>query len=102
MSYYFRPPNSREQNLFIIRSSIDNLTYTNFTNKTLNSTAYTSPSSVFLPAGFSLSYDDSSYTIFTINYTNAKYEIPPTVNFQIKNNPTTTNFILYYLVRTSN
>jgi len=97
MSYYFRPPNSREQNLFIIRSSIDNLTYTNFTNKTLNSIAYTSPSSVFLPAGFSLSYNDSSYTIFTIDYTNAKYEIPPTVNFQIKNNPATPNSILTWI-----
>ena len=25
MSYYFRPPNSREQNLFIVRTSIDDL-----------------------------------------------------------------------------
>ena len=36
MSYYFRPANSREQNLFIIRTSIDNLTVNNFTNKILN------------------------------------------------------------------
>jgi len=84
MSYYFRPPNSREQNLFIIRTSIDNLSYANFTNSVLNNTAYTSPSNVFLPPGFSLSYDDSTYTIFTIDYTNAKYEIPPTISFQIK------------------
>lgn len=84
MSYYFRPPNSREQNLFIVRTSIDNLSYVNFTNNTLINTAYTSPSNVFLPAGFSLSFDNTSYTIFTVDYTNAKYEIPPTINFQIK------------------
>jgi len=84
MSYYFRPPNSREQNLFIIRASIDNLSYVNFTNNTLNNTAYTSPSNVFLPAGFFLSYDSTSYTVFTVDYTNAKFEIPPTINFQIK------------------
>lgn len=84
MSYYFRPPNSREQNLFIVRTSIDNLSYVNFTNNTLNNTAYTSPSNVFLPAGFSMSFNNSSYTVFTIDYTNAKYEIPPTVNIQIK------------------
>ena len=85
MSYYFRPPNSREQNLFIIRASIDNLSYDNFTNNTLINTAYTSPANVFLPAGFSISYNDITYTQFTIDYTNAKYEIPPTVNFQMKN-----------------
>lgn len=84
MSYYFRPPNSREQNLFIVRTSIDNLSYVNFTNNTLNNTSYTSPSNVFLPAGFSLSFNNTSYTIFTIDYTNAKYEIPPTINIQIK------------------
>lgn len=84
MSYYFRPPNSREQNLFIIRTSIDNLTFANFTSKILNNTAYTSPSSVFLPANFSLSYNNDSYTLFTLDYTNAKYEIPPTVNLQIR------------------
>ena len=91
MSYYFRPPNSREQNLFIIRSSIDDLRYNNFTNKTLNSTAYTSPANVFLPAGFSFSYNDTSYAVFTIDYTNAKYEVPPTVSFQMKNDLLTPN-----------
>ena len=84
MSYYFRPPNSREQNLFIIRASIDNLSYVNFTNKTLNNTAYTSPSNVFLPAGFFLSFNNLFFTVFTVDYTNAKFEIPPTVTFQIK------------------
>jgi hypothetical protein len=84
MSYYFRPPNSREQNLFIVRASIDNLSYVNFTNNTLINTAYTSPSNVFLPAGFSLSYNNTNYTVFTVDYTNAKYEIPPTINFQVK------------------
>jgi hypothetical protein len=66
MSYYFRPPNSREQNLFIIRASIDNLTYVNFTNNTLNNTAYTSPSNVFLPAGFSLTYNQSLNTFIVL------------------------------------
>lgn len=84
MSYYFRPTNSREQNLFIIRTSIDNLSYVNFTNNTLTNTAYTSPANVFLPAGFFLSYNNTSYTIFTVDYTNAKFEIPPTINIQIK------------------
>jgi hypothetical protein len=84
MSYYFRPANSREQNLFIIRTSIDNLTVYNFTNKILNNTAFSSPSYVFLPAGLSLAYNNDSYLIFTLDYTNAKYEIPPTVNIQIK------------------
>jgi len=86
MSYYFRPPNSREQNLYIIRTSIDDLAYANFTSNTLNNTAYTSPTNIFLPPGFFLSYDDTSNTILTIDYTNAKYEIPPTVNLQIKDN----------------
>jgi len=86
MSYYFRPPNSREQNLYIIRTSIDDLGYVNFTNSTLNSTAYTSPSNVFLPPGFFISYNNTSYTIFTVDYTNAKYEIPPTINIQVKDN----------------
>jgi len=86
MSYYFRPPNSREQNLFIIRASIDDLKYANFTNNTLNSTAYTSPASVFLPAGFFISFNNTSYTIFTVDYTNAKYEVAPTINIQIKDN----------------
>lgn len=86
MSYYFRPPNSREQNLFIVRTSIDDLKFSNFTNSTLNSTAYTSPSNVFLPPGFFISYNNTGYTIFTVDYTNAKYEIPPTINVQIKDN----------------
>jgi len=86
MSYYFRPPNSREQNLFIIRASIDDLKFSNFTNGTLNSTAYTSPSNVFLPPGFYMNYNSTSNTIFTINYTNSKYEIPPTITIQIKDN----------------
>jgi hypothetical protein len=86
MSYYFRPPNSREQNLFIIRASIDDLKYANFTNSTLNSTAYTSPSNVFLPPGFFISYNNTSFTIFTVDYTNAKFEIPPTISIQVKDN----------------
>lgn len=88
MSYYFRPPNSREQNLFIVRTSIDDLAFSNFTNGTLNSTAYTSPSNVFLPPGFFLSYnlDSNNNIIFTMDYTNAKYEIPPTINIQVKDN----------------
>ena len=85
MSYYFRPPNSREQNLFIVRTSIDDLKYSNFTNGTLNSTAYTSPSNVFLPPGFYINYSNPPNTLFTMDYTNAKYEIPPTINIQIKN-----------------
>jgi hypothetical protein len=93
MSYYFRPPNSREQNLFIIRTSIDNMSYVNFTNNTLNNTAYTSPSNVFLPPGFSLSFNSTSNTIFTIDYTNAKYEIPPTLNIQTKYDLETSNGI---------
>jgi hypothetical protein len=86
MSYYFRPPNSREQNLFIIRTSIDDLKFSNFTNGTLNSIAYTSPSNVFLPPGFFLSYNNTGNTIFTMDYTNSKYEIPPTITIQIKDN----------------
>jgi hypothetical protein len=84
MSYYFRPPNSREQNLFIIRASIDDLTYYNFTNKILLNTAYTSPSNIFLPPGIFLSYNDASKTYFTLDYTNAKFEIPPTVNILVR------------------
>jgi hypothetical protein len=99
MSYYFRPPNSREQNLFIVRTSIDDLKFTNFTNGTLNSTAYTSPSNVFLPPGFFTSYNNTgnnlNKTIFTMDYTNAKYEIPPTINIQIKNNIKNTSQAYY-------
>ena len=99
MSYYFRPPNSREQNLFIIRASIDNLTYSNFTNKTLNSSAYTSPSSVFLPAGFSLSFNNTSYTYFIVDYTNAKFEIPPTINIQVKDDVLSTTQPFYVSIK---
>ena len=83
MSYYFRPPNSREQNLFIIRFSVDNLSVSNFTNNILNNNAYTSPAKVFLPANLFLKFNDTSLS-FTIDYTNAKFEIPPTVNIQMK------------------
>ena len=99
MSYYFRPPNSREQNLFIVRTSIDDLRFDNFTNSTLNSTAYTSPSNVFLPPGFFISYNNTgnnlNKTIFTMDYTNAKYEIPPTINIQVKNNISNTSQPFY-------
>ena len=91
MSYYFRPPNSRERNLFIVRTSIDDLKFSNFTNGTLNSTAYTSPSNVFLPPGFFISYNSSGNTIFTMDFTNSKYEIPPTINIQVKDNINTTS-----------
>jgi len=83
MSYYFRPPNSREQNLFIIRFSIDDLSNNNFTGNTLQNSAYTSPAKVFLPANLSLVFNESDLT-FTIDYTNAKFEIPPTVNIQMR------------------
>jgi len=82
MSYYFRPPNSREQNLFIIRFSVDNLSKNNFTNNILNNNAYTSPAKVFLPPNLFLKYNDDFS--FTIDYTNAKFEIAPTVNIQMK------------------
>ena len=95
MSYYFRPPNSREQNLFIVRTSIDDLKFSNFTNGTLNSSAYTSPSNVFLPPGFYINYSNSPTTIFTMDYTNAKYEIPPTINIQVKNNLSNTSQPFY-------
>ena len=95
MSYYFRPPNSREQNLFIVRFSVYNLASTNFTNVsttyTLNTAAYTSPSYVFLPAGLFLNYNSSTY-IFTLDYTNAKYEIPPTLNILMKDTNPPTGF----------
>ena len=85
MSYYFRPPNSREQNLFVIRFSIDTLSYVNFTSNILNDIAYTSPAKVFLPPGFRFTYDaDTNY--ITMDFTNAKYEIAPTINIQIKDN----------------
>jgi hypothetical protein len=105
MSYYFRPPNSREQNLFIVRASIDDLNYTNFTNSVLNSTAYTSPANVFLPPGFVLSYsfDGNNNAIFTMDYTNAKYEIAPTINIQIRDNLANTTQPFYTsLVNISN
>ncbi len=83
MSYYFRPPNSREQNLFIIRFSVNDLYVSNFTNNILKDSGYSSPSKIFLPSNFSLSYDaPNSY--FTIDYTSAKYEIPPSINIQVK------------------
>jgi len=95
MSYYFRPPNSREQNLFIVRFSVDNLAVTNFTNVstvyTLNTSAYTSPSYVFLPAGLFLKFN-SSTSVFTLDYTNAKYEIPPTLNLLMKDTNPPTGF----------
>lgn len=95
MSYYFRPPNSREQNLFIVRFSVDNLAVANFTNVstlyTLNTSAYTSPSYVFLPAGLFLKFN-SSTSVFTLDYTNAKYEIPPTLNLLMKDTNPPTGF----------
>jgi hypothetical protein len=83
MSYYFRPPNSREQNLFIIRFSVNDLYVSNFTNDVLKDSAYSSPSKIFLPSNFSLSYDEPN-SYFTIDYTSAKYEIPPSINIQVK------------------
>lgn len=104
MSYYFRPPNSREQNLFIVRFSVDNLAVTNFTNAaptyTLNTSAYTSPSYIFLPAGLFLKFD-SSTSIFTLDYTNAKYEIPPTLNLLMKDTNPPTGFNVSVLSVTS-
>ena len=84
MSYYFRPPNSREQNLFIIRFSIDNLYVSNFSNDVLMDSAYTSPSKIFLPSNFSLTYNEPN-SYFIMDYTSAKYEISPSVNIQVKN-----------------
>ena len=104
MSYYFRPPNSREQNLFIVRFSVDNLAVTNFTNAaptyTLNTSAYTSPSYIFLPAGLFLKFN-SSTSIFTLDYTNAKYEIPPTLNLLMKDTNPPTGFNVSVLSVTS-
>jgi hypothetical protein len=104
MSYYFRPPNSREQNLFIVRFSVDDLDVANFTNAaptyTLNTAAYTSPSYIFLPAGLFLRFN-SSTSIFTLDYTNAKYEIPPTLNLLMKDIDPPTGFNVSILSVTS-
>ena len=104
MSYYFRPPNSREQNLFIVRFSVDNLAVANFRNAaptyTLNTSAYTSPSYIFLPAGLFLKFN-SSTSIFTLDYTNAKYEIPPTLNLLMKDTNPPTGFNVSVLSVTS-
>lgn len=104
MSYYFRPPNSREQNLFIVRFSVDNLDVTNFTNAaptyTLNTSAYTSPAYIFLPAGLYLRFD-SGTSIFTLDYTNAKYEVPPTLNLLMKDIDPPTGFNVSVLSVTS-
>jgi hypothetical protein len=118
MSYYFRPPNSREQNLYIIRFSVDNLYSTNWNNNILLDASYTSPSKIFLPSNFTLSYNtDNSF--FTMDYTNAKYEIPPSVTIQVKEGSTSdlpigynvsiinttstsTQFYLYYMTTTIN
>jgi hypothetical protein len=104
MSYYFRPPNSREQNLFIVRFSVDNLAVANFTNAaptyTLNTSAYTSPAYIFLPAGLSLKFN-SSTSVFTLDYTNAKYEIPPTLNLLMKDTNPPTGFNVSVLSVTS-
>lgn len=104
MSYYFRPPNSREQNLFIVRFSVDNLDVTNFTNAaptyTLNTSAYTSPAYIFLPAGLFLRFN-SSTSIFTLDYTNAKYEVPPTLNLLMKDIDPPTGFNVSVLSVTS-
>jgi len=123
MSYYFRPPNSREQNLYIIRLSIDDLYITNFNNNVLKDSAYTSPAKIFLPANFSLNFvvvDQLRLTgYFIIDYTNAKYEIPPSViisvlddnintlpkgwNISIKSTSTTQClFYMYYIETTVN
>jgi len=85
MSYYFRPPNSREQNLYIVRFSVDDLGASNFTSNVLNAAAYTSPQYVFLPANLSVTYTAPYYVL---DYTNAKYEIPPTVNILMKDGTT--------------
>jgi hypothetical protein len=85
MSYYFRPPNSREQNLYIVRFSVDDLGTSSFTSNVLNTVAYTSPQYVFLPASLSLTY---TTPYFVLDYTNAKYEIPPTVNILMKDGTT--------------
>jgi len=85
MSYYFRPPNSREQNLYIVRFSVDDLGTSSFTSNVLNTAAYTSPQYVFLPASLSLTY---TTPYFVLDYTNAKYEIPPTVNILMKDGTT--------------
>jgi len=85
MSYYFRPPNSREQNLYIVRFSVDDLGASNFTSNVLNTAAYTSPQYVFLPANLSVTY---TAPYFVLDYTNAKYEIPPTVNILMKDGTT--------------
>jgi hypothetical protein len=85
MSYYFRPPNSREQNLYIVRFSVDDLGTSSFTSNVLNAAAYTSPQYVFLPANLSVTYN-APY--FVLDYTNAKYEIPPTVNILMKDGTT--------------
>ena len=113
MSYYFRPPNSREQNLYIIRFSVDNLYTSNWNNNVLLDGSYTSPTKIFLPSNFTLSYNpDNSF--FTMDYTNAKYEIPPSVTIQVKEGSTSnlpigynvsimnttstsTQFYLYYM-----
>ena len=104
MSYYFRPPNSREQNLFIVRFSVDNLDVANFTNAaptyTLNTSAYTSPAYIFLPAGLYLRFN-SSTSIFTLDYTNAKYEVPPTLNLLMKDIDPPTGFNVSVLSVTS-
>ena len=104
MIYYFRPPNSREQILFIVRFSVDNLAVANFTNAaptyTLNTSAYTSPAYIFLPAGLSLKFD-SGTSIFTLDYTNAKYEIPPTLNLLMKDTNPPTGFNVSVLSVTS-
>jgi len=106
MSYYFRPPNSREQNLFIVRFSVDNLALANFANAsptfTLSSSAYTSPSYIFLPSGLFLNYN-SSTRVFKLDYTNAKYEIPPTLNLLMKdsNPPTGFNISVLSVTNTS-
>ena len=85
MSYYFRPPNSREQNLYIVRFSVDDLGTSSFTSNVLNTAAYTSPQYVFLPASLSLTY---TTPYFVLDYTNARYEIPPTVNILMKDGTT--------------
>jgi len=59
-----------------------------FNNNVLIDTGYSSPSKIFLPSNFTFSYNpDQSY--FTMDYTNAKYEIPPSVSIQIKDGDTT-------------
>jgi hypothetical protein len=113
MSYYFRPPNSREQNLYIIRFSVDNLYSSNWNNNVLLDASYTSPTKIFLPSNFTLSYNPAN-SYFTMDYTNAKYEIPPSVTIQVKDGSTSnlpigynvsimnttstsTQFYLYYM-----